>query len=187
MISYESHVKPFGKKFKLVEIEEKTVDKINQFVTELILVKEKESHHRFDNKSHYKRYYTGTLGEAALEKFLNVTGIIDWSIGNSNHYHQPDLKSLGINAGIKTVDYGLFPVVFKNNYGNEIIMIRWGDRHVYICGLATKDVLNRYQTDELIKDDKLRARGTKTGFYGFEHLKHFSDLDDLRILTGKLV
>lgn len=49
--------------------------------------KKKEDPHKFDNNSYYKRYYTEILGEAAIEKYLNITGIIDWTIGNANYYH----------------------------------------------------------------------------------------------------
>jgi hypothetical protein len=54
---------------------------------------------------------------------------------------------------------------------------------VYICGVATVDVLNKYQSIELIKNSKLKARGTKTGFYGFNKLKKFSTLEDLKTIT----
>lgn len=61
-----------------------------------------------DNRSHFKRYYTGTLGEAALEEYLGVEGIVDWTIGNSNDYHKSDLNNIGVREGIKTVEYGRF-------------------------------------------------------------------------------
>jgi len=183
MITYDTHVKPFGKNFQLVEIDPLTINRIDEFAKSIINEKQKESHHQMDNKAHYKRYYTGTLGEAALEKYLNVTGIIDWSIGHSIKYHQPDLKGIGINAGIKTVDYGLFPVVFKKSFSSEVIMIRWKERFVYICGLATPDIIHKYQSLDLIKDPRLRNRGVKTGFYGFEHLKKFNNIDELKALT----
>ena len=40
----------------------------------------------------------------------------------------------------------------------------------YICGLATVEVLNKYQSLDLILSPSLRKRGTKTGFYGFHKL-----------------
>ncbi|SEQ47157.1 hypothetical protein SAMN05216232_2533 [Virgibacillus subterraneus] len=180
LITYQSHVKPYGEHFRLVVIDDKTLYEIDQFAKSIVKVKKNESHHKYDNNSHYKRYFTGTLGEVALEKYLNVSGIVNWSIGDSKKYHEPDLKNIGVNAGIKTVDYGLFPIIFKKSYSNEIIMIRWKKRYVYICGLASKEVLYKYQSDDLIKDPKLKARGTKTGFYGFEQLQGFTNLDELR-------
>ncbi|WP_423800764.1 hypothetical protein [Neobacillus sp. SAB-20_R2A] len=183
MITYETHVLPYKKQYKKVIIPEAKVKKIRQFVSELIKEKEKESHHSVDNRSHFKRFYTGTLGEAALEEYLGIDNIIDWTIGNSIKYHKPDLNNIGVRAGIKTVEYGLFPIIFKKSYSPEIIMIKVSDNHVVICGLATKDVLNSYQTEELIMDSFLRQRGTKTGFYGFKHLKAFSTLEELKKLS----
>jgi len=110
---------------------------------------------------------------------LDVSGIVDWTVGDSKKYHKPDLRGIGLNFGIKTVDYGLFPVIFKTSYSPEIINISWKNRYVYVCGLASIDVLNEYQSIDLIKDTRLRSRGTKTGFYGFEHLEHFTSLQDL--------
>jgi len=43
-------------------------------------------------------------------------------------------------------------------------------------------VLNKYQSVDLIRDPKLRNKGTKSAFYGFEHLLHFKDIDELKEL-----
>ncbi|WP_033827201.1 hypothetical protein [Bacillus andreraoultii] len=180
MITYETHVFPFQERYKKIIVPEAKVKRINEFVTELIKEKEKESHHSVDNRSHFKRYYTGTLGEVALEEYLGTEGIVDWTIGNSNDYHKPDLSNIGVRTGIKTVEYGSFPIIFKNSYSPEIVMIKVSDNHVVLCGLATKNVLNTYQSDKLVKDKRILQRGTKTGFYGFEYLKAFSTLDELK-------
>ena len=50
---------------------------------------------------------------------------------------------------------------------------------IFVCGLATTDVLNNYQDDNLIIDPNLRARGTKTGFYGFSELTPIQSIKDL--------
>src|SRR5699024_11418790 len=99
MITYDTHVKPFGKNFQLVEIDPLTINRIDEFAKSIINEKQKESHHQMDNKAHYKRYYTGTLGEAALEKYLNVTGIIDWPIG--------DRKSTRLNSSHVSISYAV--------------------------------------------------------------------------------
>lgn len=179
MITYETHIKPYAANFVRIEVDQPSIRKINDFVNDVIVQKKKEAHHLIDEQSHFKRYYTGTLGEVAMEIFLGVSGIVDWTIGSSADYNVPDMKKIGINAGIKTVNYGSFPVIFKNSFSSEIMMIRWKERHVYICGLATKEILNQYQSDELILDRKLRKRGTKSGFHGFEHLKTFSSKEEL--------
>ena len=61
-------------------------------------------------------------------------------------------------------------------------MIRWRSNFIYICGLAKKDVLKKYQSIDLIKDDRLRLKSTKTGFYGFNKLKYFFTLNELKSL-----
>ena len=109
------------------------------------------------------------LGECAVEKFIGKQ-FIDWTIGDSSFYHTPDLSTLGVNCGVKTVEKGKFPVIFKKSYKPEIIVIKNSDCEFLICGLATVQVLNNYQSDELILSPFLRKRGTKTGFYGFNQL-----------------
>lgn len=118
------------------------------------------------------------MGEAALEKILGIP-IIDWTIGDSDKYHIPDIP--GYKIGIKTVEYGKFPIVFKHNYYPQIICIVDTKKvgNVYVCGMASVEVLNTYQDDSLIIDDKLRSRGTKTGFYGFDFITPIESLDDL--------
>jgi hypothetical protein len=179
MYTYEEHIKPYSNKFKFIKVSDNKIAHINDFVKELVQVKVQESHVRVDSMSLRKRHFTGIFGEVALEEYLGITGIVDWTIGNSADYHRPDLNNIGINAGVKAVEFGLFPIVFKKNDGNEIIMIKKGNS-ACICGLATKDILNTYQSDSLIMDSRLRARGTKSGFYGFEHLLPFNDLAELK-------
>ena len=74
------------------------------------------------------------------------------------------------NLNTKTVEKEKFPVIFRKSYKPEIIVVKQSDRVFYICGLATVEVLNKYQSIDLILSPSLRKRGTKTGFYGFHKL-----------------
>lgn len=161
-----------------VEIDREYIDRISTFVSKLIEKKSGEQHHVVDNRKESKRFTTGFLGEAALEKILRMP-IIDWTIGDSDSYHVPDIP--GYKIGIKTVEYGKFPVVFKKNYYPQIICIvdTLNIGTVYVCGIAMPDVLNKYQDDDLILDSKLRERGTKSGFYGFDYLKPITGVIDI--------
>ena len=181
-ISYSNSVKPFSSGFALIKLTDSEIDRIESFARHVIMAKSKEGQYRRDNSSMLKRFYTGTAGELAVEKYLNIKGIVDWSIGDSDKYYHPDLSSIGIKAGVKTVDYGLFPIVFKDSKSHELINILFNKRYVYICGVATPSVLNKYQSVDLIRDPKLRNKGTKSAFYGFEHLLHFKDIDELKEL-----
>ncbi len=177
-ITYEDYVTKYSDSFQRITIDSDYVSKINSFVADLIKAKAEEEHHQRDPRSEIKRFTTGFLGEAALEKLFNIN-IIDWSIGYSGLYHIPDIP--GYRVGIKTVERNKFPIIFKKNDYPQIICIRsiQYSNLIFVCGLATADVLNKYQDDSLILDSNLRARGTKTGFYGFEHLIPISTINDL--------
>lgn len=116
--------------------------------------------------------------QAALEKLFGIP-IINWTIGYSGLYHIPDIP--GYRVGIKTVERDKFPIIFKDNSYPQIICIKSTKYNnlIFVCGLATSNVLNNYQDDDLILDPNLRARGTKTGFYGFEQLVPIKSLNDL--------
>ena len=140
--------------------------------------KKREKHRKVDKRHAVKRFTTGLLGEAAIEKLLGID-IIEWNIGLSRNYNHPDIPNYKV--GIKTVEYGKFPLIFKKSHDPEIICIVDSEIEgkVYVLGLATVDVLRNFQDDNLILDKYLRARGTKTGFYGFSELKKISVPQDL--------
>ena len=169
MLEYSKYIFPYFNTFELVVISEKDIEKVKNFVSQLISIKLSEAHHKIDKGMEYKRWMTGISGECAVEKYIGKK-FVDFSIGDSNKYHISDMSSLGIQCGIKTVEIGKFPVIFKASKMPEIIVIKESNYNYHICGVATVEVLNKYQTEDFIISDKLRSRGTKTAFYGFEHL-----------------
>ena len=175
---YEKYVVAHSNSFKRVVLDPQIVSQVKELANKIAMAKSQEKHHLIDSNKEAKRFTTGLLGEAALEKVLGIS-IIDWSIGDSNKYHTPDIP--GYNVGIKTVERNKFPIIFKKNHYPQIICIKSDRRDdlIFVCGLATKDILNRYQDDNLILDPNLRSRNTKTGFYGFEHLIPIRSLDEL--------
>lgn len=179
MKSYKEYAEKYIDRYVKITVPSDKIIKIKDFVNKVVNRKVLEEHHKEDNLSEYKRFYTGVLGEAALEEYLGIN-IIDWTVGDSKKYHRADLRNIGLNVGIKTVEYGKFPVIFKKEYYPEIINIKISDTEVLICGVATVDILTRYQDDDLIIDQNLKRRGTKTGFYGFKYLKKFDSLDELK-------
>ena len=162
-----------------VDLDNETLNRIDDFVKRIIQRKQYEQHHIIDSGQEYKRFYTGIMGECAIEQLFKCK-FIDWSIGDSKDYNTADLRSLGMNVGIKTVELRKFPIIHKIAHRPELICIKRTPKIIILCGLATIDVLNAYQDDELIISPLLRSRGTKTGFYGFEHLIKISSLHDLK-------
>ena len=176
--NYDECVTKYSDSFVRVVLDPGYVSRIQNFVTELVEAKSKEDHHKIDSNKEVKRFTTGFLGEAALEKLFGIP-IIDWTIGYSGLYHIPDIP--GYRVGIKTVERDKFPIIFKDNSYPQIICIKSTKYNnlIFVCGLATSNVLNNYQDDDLILDPNLRARGTKTGFYGFEQLVPIKSLNEI--------
>lgn len=168
-INYDDYVRKHSSTFIKVILSNNKVEIIKNFVKKIIKAKISESHHLVDSGMEEKRWTTGFLGESAVEQFLKIN-FIDLSIGSSQNYHVSDLKKVGYDCGIKTVEKEKFPVIFRKSYKPEIIVVKQSDRVFYICGLATVEVLNKYQSLDLILSPSLRKRGTKTGFYGFHKL-----------------
>ena len=129
---------------------------------------------------------TGMQGELAVYKVLGHSiKDMDLSVGRAEKYFHADLSTIGYKAGVKTVEKGKAPVVFKRSYYGEIICVIEGANEVGVCGYASPDVLKTYSCDDLILDQKLRSRGTKTGFYGFGYLYPVRNEFDLLMAIQK--
>lgn len=155
--------------------------KAQNFIHKVLKVKTSERHHKIDSVQEEKRWFTGIGGELALEKFLDKK-FVDLSIGRSHMYNKPDLRTLGLKVGIKCTEYGKHHVIFKDCHEPEIIIFR----NIFtfdIIGLATTEVLRANQNDAFILSPALRARRVKTGFCGYEFLKKFSNLKELKGLV----
>ena len=176
---YEDLVTRYAKNFVPVVIPNDTQKKIDWLCLDVISKKMDEGHHIEDGDQEFKRFYTGFMGEAACEILL-CRDIIDWTAGDSSKYNRPDIEDL--NVGIKTVERDKFPIIFKHNEYGQIICVKSDRREdvVFVCGYASPEVLNRYQSDTLIISQKLRDRGSKTGFYGFSHLIPIRCFEDLQ-------
>lgn len=155
---------------KVVTVDSESISKIFRFVDDLIIAKQEEAQHQLDGRKEFKRFSTGLLGERAVEMLIKKE-IIDWTIGESSIYAVPDIPNY--NIGVKAAEYGKYPIIAKNNKSAQIICVTDPKEYgkVYVLGLATPEVLNEYQDDDLILDENLRKKRTKTGFYGFDHLK----------------
>ena len=167
MRKFEEYVNVDLVKSKAVRIivpEEKR-RKIDEQVAKICGVKMQEYRYQRDHKQLAYRYTTGLLGEAALEEYLGVP-IIEWEVGDSDVYNHPDIPNTKV--GVKTVRYGKCPLIWQKNWYSQIICIisPHNENEVWICGLATKDILNKYQSREFV----LNPQARKTAFYGFEHL-----------------
>lgn len=158
-----------------IDIPEFKIREIDSFSTEVIKQKN-EPHYKADNSQLFKRFQTGIMGECAVEQFLGIE-FVDWSIGESRIYNTADLKKIGVNIGVKTVEKEKFHVISKTIVRPEIICIR-DQNTIFLCGIASVSTLKKYQDDDLILSPFLRQRDTKTGFFGYGQLLPMSDLKE---------
>ena len=184
---YVNHRADFEKQFTkchpvCIKLSQGDRNRIENWVNKIIKEKMKEKVHQYDGSKEHKRWKTGRMGEVALE-ILFKKKFTDWTIGESENYAYADLKDLGVDVGVKTVDYGSFPLVHKHSRRPEIICVTYGDK-VYILGLATPDVLNTYSDPKYVKTASALDR--KTGFYGFEHLIPIRSFVELQKVLAKI-
>lgn len=175
-ISYETFVVPVIKNLKVIEVQEDP--QVNELAEQIVNAKHYE--YITDKRSLSKRIVNGLYGELALEKYLGCK-IIDWAVGDSSNFNHGDITDLDV--GIKTVEYGKFPIIHLNPVRPEIILLKHELRFL-LCGLYTEDIMMKFQTRDFIIDPNIRK--TKTAFYGIPFYKSFSNLEELRSLCGLL-
>ena len=168
---YKKYVVPYVNGFSLVNLTDEQLLECKKLAKKRAFAKENsnEIHHKKDGGNEFKRNLTGLKAEMAVETLTGID-IVDRTIGNSKYYDVPDITEY--NIGIKAVEYGSYPVIFKSNSYPQIICItsKKDEHTVAVCGLATPQMLNTYQTEELIKSYNLFKKGSKTCFFGFEKL-----------------
>ena len=170
---YNQRVSNCASKFIKIYINPLELKYITDVATKIVAAKLSETAYKKDGASLIKRYVNGLKGEAAVAKHLGIS-IINPDVGVSTVFDVPDIPGYGV--GIKTVDFGHFPIIPKTNTYPQIICICHPSSAnvVYICGLADIDTLNKFQCDDLILDPNLKAKGSKTGFWGFMNLQDVS-------------
>ena len=72
---------PYIKNFVEIHFTQEEIDKVLGLAMQIASHKINEQHHMKDNNNEIKRFFTGLIGEMAVEKLFNIS-IIDWSVGN---------------------------------------------------------------------------------------------------------
>lgn len=161
-----------------VHITDEELVQIDSFVKQKIAAKMNEAHHIVDSGEEYKRSFTGMMGELAVSKHLGID-FLDLTVGNSRKYNVADLKSVGYNVGIKTVEMGKFPLTVRKPYRPEIMCVKKDDNTIVICGLATANVIQANLNDRYVKSPNVIKRGEKSAFVGFHELLKVNSVADL--------
>ncbi len=169
--TYDTHVRPFSDRFVRIYMTDAELKKANLWVLKMQEAKMPEFKMSKDFNHAHKRILNGVIGEMAVEKYMGKQ-FIDWTIGKSVDYQKPDLSSLGLEYGVKTTEHGKFPIIYKENtYPQIFVIYRSSDQIAFLCGIASVETLNQYQSEDLILSPQLRAKNIKTGFHGFQWLE----------------
>lgn len=181
---YNENVEPIindPSRYIEVTIPQEKINRIKKFCKDVVEAKKGEAIHKIDSNGEYQRFYSGTLGEAAIEELLGCD-IINWEVGESRIFNIADLSSQRLNIGIKTVKLvkGSFPQINIPVRRPEIITVRVSDNKVRIFGLATLDILRTYTDERLSYGGLANKKRPKGGFYKFDEIKRFNTLEDLK-------
>lgn len=152
---------------------------------------DREYVYHLDNWGIGARWFVGLVGEYAVSKVLLNWGLISempsfkLQEGFSANYDTADLLKCGFNLGCKTSTMGRCTKVKEICKYSEVICVY--DKYqnvVYICGIASTEVLGRYSDLDLIEDEIVRRKaGTvcgKTGFNRYDKLIPFTKENVLR-------
>ena len=158
-------------------------------------INERDDSHVYDNKNEYKRYFTGSLGEAYIGQIfgVDVLDLSDTDIGDSIKKNVPDLrKSMGLDLGVKTSVLGNFPMTQRKivHYPELICVHKSSEsKEILFVGFASVKMLEKFVDIRYVNDEDARDR--KTGFFGFKNLipaskiKSIKDLKNLCDLDAK--
>ncbi len=175
----------FPKKASIIKVPYIKVQKIRSFVDEVTKFKiNNDSGHRIDNHKEGKRWFTGLLGEAAIEEYLGIE-IINYNIEDSRSFSNPDLMPIGLSIGIKTSNYGNFPLISKNPRVPQIFLIRVTDDMLLLCGIGSVKILSDFSSDEFILDYRVKIKNVKTAFFGLDKLKTFKTINELKDIINE--
>lgn len=181
---YSKYIEPNLNSFIRVKFSKADLLPIIELTKTIVKEKEREFNYQIDGISTHKRYMTGLIGELAIERLLGIN-FIDYEQKaeqtHSKYFNTPDLEKANFNLGVKTVEFGKVPLIPSHNNYSQIICIRDTPKSVLVCGIASTEILNTYQDEELVLSKKLRelndikrnnnnSANIKTGFYGFHKL-----------------
>jgi len=151
----------------------------------------RESRFQMDNDQMVNRAMAGFLGEAAIETLFGIP-VLDrdkdgkLSVKSSYSFKTADLSASGLDVGVKTVEWGKFPVIKRTVRRPQMISFKVGSRTFLVGGYASMKVLRDFQSSIYILNEALRNKRKNDGqlekvcFYGFHKLVQIHDLDTLR-------
>jgi hypothetical protein len=166
------------KHFKQIKIGYSDKKKIQDSALSLLNLKDfGQLRDRYEGDLFYKRFTKELMAEIALEKLLGVR-FINWQAKSKIKDFPNKLIFQDLNIGINVIDFSEYPVLIDEEVNlPQIFCIKKGEDSIFICGLATIDILETYRKD--ISNVPM-VLGKKVIFNGFSQLKKFETVEDLK-------
>jgi hypothetical protein len=157
----------------ILEIEKKVIQylKLNSM---------NELRDKFEGQAFYNNYSTILLGEMAVKKKLGLNFLEN---GVKPNNKEAILILNGNEILIITSHYGEFPYINENEKRSVIFTIRKNDLSIWICGLATIDILEENKLNKSQSNES--AQKGKLPFDLFEKLIPISDIENLNLILEK--
>lgn len=177
--AFAHYVTPYLPSYPKVSLSPNREAEVSEFVDRIVERKLLEGgQYSEDAGSMPKRFMTGFCGECAVEEYLGKR-FVDFSIGHSKTYNIPDLQSIGLEIGIKTVNLGDFPLLKIPSPSSpqtpQIIVLKEGSTY-HIAGIATFEIVNERKNFHLsyVRSTSVAEREGKSAFYRFDLLSPLS-------------
>ncbi len=181
MIHFINNVLKYKSLFHIIDIPYRDIHLIQKkVINDLKLNNLNQLRDKFEGEQYYKNNLHKCLPILALEK-LFTKRIFDWD--------NLDLKSIqsvltieNTKVYLKLCEYGKTPEVEKDIDGPVIFFVYDDKKEVWICGLAGKETISKFQGKERTIGIGSRAKRV-VEFIGFEHLKNFSSFEELSLIV----
>lgn len=177
MREFVNEILSYREKFINVKIGYSDLNRIRLAVLKALNLKNiNELRDRFEGVAFYENFSNKILGICAIEKLFEIE-LIDWSNIQPKRFI-PKISLPEIDVDVVSCGNGKFPVINKINTKPAIITINMSDDYIWVCGLASAEVLNRFQNDKLVGG--VMNSNLKTAFVGFDELIQIKSVDDLK-------
>lgn len=171
------------KNFIPVKVSQSFIRKIQTIVLEILSLKDlNQLRDKYEGVAFYNKVYAFLFGMQVLETQLG-TPLIDWKKVLKKDF-TGDFSIPKIDARVVTFKMNELPVVKVDNISPVVFVLQKNETSGWICGFGSVDVLNEKSNQKLYVNSRGESDDNVT-FIGFDQLKQFENLDELKSLTAK--
>ncbi|WP_047246932.1 hypothetical protein [Maribacter thermophilus] len=181
MRDFITHVLSSRENYTNIYISYTDIKKIEKAVmTTLNLTNLKDLRDKFEGLKFYDSFTLKSFGVIALGNLLKID-LVNWDEIEPRNY-EAIVSIEGKLIDVINFEYGEFPVIDKKSSKPAIFACKRDKQNIWICGYASIEILDNNQDDKYIKGVMTRNIESKTTFTGFNKLKYFSNIEELKEL-----